>query len=229
MTQCHHIGPTPPHTGNRLDSHQCQRGTGNQNHHGHRAHPAHHSNRHLSPADAIPCVSVSPSIFTSVTFNFLRGPILPPMPLSPRLQRTCVHLLRHVSVVPLEPVRQKLAFFGNEQVGRRCLRQLVETLIVLGHHVAGIHLRMEEHTVQLFRLNQAAHRGPVFAWLQQKQGADVVIFTSSRTREFRLVSQLHVAIRHPEVDVYLLELGGPVSTNGSPRLSRSASTSLSVV
>ena len=22
---------------------------------------------------------------------------------------------------------------------------------------------------------------------------------------------------HPEVDVYLLELGGPVSTNGSPR------------
>ena len=45
MTQCHHIGSTPPHTGNRLDSHQCQRGTGYQNHHGHGAHPAHHSNQ----------------------------------------------------------------------------------------------------------------------------------------------------------------------------------------
>ena len=39
VTQCHHIGPTPPHTGNRLDSHQCQRGTGYQSHHGHGAHP----------------------------------------------------------------------------------------------------------------------------------------------------------------------------------------------
>ena len=48
MTQCHHTRPTPPHTGNRLDSHQCQRGTGNQSHHGHGAHPAHHSNRHWS-------------------------------------------------------------------------------------------------------------------------------------------------------------------------------------
>ena len=46
VTQCHHIGP--PHTGNRLDSHQCQRGTSNQSHHGHGAHPAHHSNRHWS-------------------------------------------------------------------------------------------------------------------------------------------------------------------------------------
>ena len=49
-TQCHHIGPTPPHTGNRLNSHQCQRGTGNQSHHGNGAHPAHHSNRHCCAA-----------------------------------------------------------------------------------------------------------------------------------------------------------------------------------
>ena len=26
VTQCHHIGSTPPHTGNRLDSYQCQKG-----------------------------------------------------------------------------------------------------------------------------------------------------------------------------------------------------------
>ena len=48
VTQCHHIGPTPPHTGDRLDSHQCQRGTGYQSHHGHGAHPAHHCDRHWS-------------------------------------------------------------------------------------------------------------------------------------------------------------------------------------
>ena len=54
VTQCHHIGPTPPHTGNRLDSHQCQRGSGNQSHRGHGAHPAHHCNRHWSPPPAKP-------------------------------------------------------------------------------------------------------------------------------------------------------------------------------
>ena len=63
MTQCHHIGPTPPHTGNRLDSHQCQRGTGKKSHHGHGAHPAHHSNRHWSPTDAALCMSVPPRLF----------------------------------------------------------------------------------------------------------------------------------------------------------------------
>ena len=62
VTQCHHVGPTPPHTGNRLNSHQCQRGTGNQSHNGHGARRAHHSNRHWSPTDAALCVSVSPSI-----------------------------------------------------------------------------------------------------------------------------------------------------------------------
>ena len=62
VTQCHHIGLTPPHTGNRLDS-QCQRGTGNQSHHGRGAYPAHHSNRHWSPADAALCMSVPPTLF----------------------------------------------------------------------------------------------------------------------------------------------------------------------
>ena len=44
--------------------------------------------------------------------------------------------------------------------------------------------------------------------------------SSSRVREqenFRLVSQLNVAIQKPWVDVYLLELGGLMSTNGSSR------------
>ena len=63
MTQYHHIGSTPPHTGNRLDSHQCQRGTSNQSHHGHGAQPAHQSNRHWSPTDAVLCMSVPPTLF----------------------------------------------------------------------------------------------------------------------------------------------------------------------
>ena len=63
VTQCHHIGPTPHHTGNRLDSHQCQRGSGNQSHRGHGAHPAHHCNRHWSPTDAALCMSVPPTLF----------------------------------------------------------------------------------------------------------------------------------------------------------------------
>ena len=86
----------------------------------------------------------------------------------------CVHSLRHVPVIPPEPVQQKFARFGNERVGRRCLRHLVETLIILGHHVARTHLRMEEHAVQMRRLNLAARRGPVFAWVQKEQGADFV-------------------------------------------------------
>ena len=48
VTQYHHIGSTPLHTGNRLDSHQCQKGTSNQSHHGHGAQLAHQCNRHWS-------------------------------------------------------------------------------------------------------------------------------------------------------------------------------------
>ena len=66
VTQCHHIGPTPPHTGNRLDSHQCQKGTGNQSHHSHGAHPAHHSNRHWFPTAARTLYVVLPRRCNSV-------------------------------------------------------------------------------------------------------------------------------------------------------------------
>ena len=54
------------------------------------------------------------------------------------------------------------------------MRHLVETLIIMGHHVARTHLRMEEHAVQLLRLKLAARRGPVLAWVQKEQGADFV-------------------------------------------------------
>ena len=88
VTQCHHIGPTPPHTGNRLDSHQCQRGTGNQSHHGHGAHPAHISNRHWSPPMPLFACRFHLHSFPSVPFGFPRGPFSPPMQLSLHLQRT---------------------------------------------------------------------------------------------------------------------------------------------
>ena len=77
VTQCHHIGPTPPHTGNRLDSHQCQKGTGNQSHHGHGAHLAHHSNRHWSPTDAALCMSVPPALFPIRTLRLSTRTIPP--------------------------------------------------------------------------------------------------------------------------------------------------------
>ena len=71
VTQCHHIGSAPPHTGNRLDSHQCQRGTSCQSHKGHGAHPAHHSNRHWPPIDAC---RFHPHTFPNVPCGFPRGP-----------------------------------------------------------------------------------------------------------------------------------------------------------
>ena len=38
-------------------------GTSNQSHHGHGAQPAHQSNRHWSPTDAVLCMSVPPTLF----------------------------------------------------------------------------------------------------------------------------------------------------------------------
>ena len=77
------------------------------------------------------------------------------------LDTLCAHLPRNAAVVPLEPVQQKLDRFGGERIGRRGLSHLVETLVELGHQVAGTQLWMEEHAVQLLCLNLAGRRGPV--------------------------------------------------------------------
>ena len=88
VTQCHHIGPTPPHTGNRLDSHQCQRVQAT------RATMVTEHTRltfvtdtDLPPMPLFAC-RFHPHSFSSVPFGFPRGPFPPPMQLSPRLQRT---------------------------------------------------------------------------------------------------------------------------------------------
>ena len=72
----HHIGPTPPHTGNRLDSHQCQRGTGHQSLHGHRAHPAPVTDTGPPSMPLFACRFHLHS-FSSAPFGFPRGPFLP--------------------------------------------------------------------------------------------------------------------------------------------------------
>ena len=87
------------------------------------------------------------------------------------LDTLCAHLLRNASAVSPEPVQQKPDRFGGEQVGRRDLSHLVETLVALGHQMAGTKLRMEEHAVQLLCLNLAGRHGPVLN-CYQKQGAD---------------------------------------------------------
>ena len=77
VTQIHHIGPTPHHTGNRLDSHQCQRGTGYQSHHGHGAHTRLTivTDTGRPPMPLFAC-RFHPQCFPSVPFGFPRGPSL---------------------------------------------------------------------------------------------------------------------------------------------------------
>ena len=48
---------------------------------------------------------------------------------------------------------------------------------------------MEEHAVQLLRLNLAARRGPVLAWVQKEQGAD---FVKGQVVLVQLGGQIHV-------------------------------------
>ena len=54
-----------------------RRSTGNQTHHGHGAHPAHHSNRHWSPTDAALCMSVPPTLFPICTLRLSTRTFLP--------------------------------------------------------------------------------------------------------------------------------------------------------